>query len=46
MFYYYSLEVIRDSFMISYNEEYIEENAILDLSPGDEIAVIPPISGG
>ena len=32
------------SFLLAVNEEYAEPDLLL--SPGDEIAVIPPVSGG
>ncbi len=37
---------LKGSFMIAVNEEYLEENADITVSEGDELAVIPPISGG
>lgn len=35
---------VRRSAMLSLNQEYAEENA--PLSDGDEVAMIPPVSGG
>jgi len=32
------------SYMIAVNDEYADDNTIL--CPGDEIAIIPPVSGG
>ena len=32
------------SFMISVNGEYVSEDTII--KPGDEVAIIPPVSGG
>ncbi|KAK8397765.1 hypothetical protein O3P69_004516 [Scylla paramamosain] len=37
---------LRDSLIISLNQEYCEPGQGLELSNGDEIAIIPPISGG
>ena len=37
---------LRDSLIISLNQEYCEPGQALELSNGDEVAVIPPISGG
>ncbi|KAL4228299.1 Molybdopterin synthase catalytic subunit [Mactra antiquata] len=45
---YNSLEVLRESLVLSLNEEYvsIDDVTILELNTNDTIAVIPPISGG
>lgn len=43
---YPGLEVIRDNIILTLNENYLEGNENIDLRPSDEIAVIPPISGG
>lgn len=41
------LEQLGQAWVLSVNEEYIEETEEeISLSQGDEIAVIPPISGG
>ncbi|TMW46493.1 hypothetical protein DOY81_008425 [Sarcophaga bullata] len=43
----YKLTVIRDNLIIAINESYCENlNIELQLQEGDEIAIIPPISGG
>ncbi|XP_062583270.1 molybdopterin synthase sulfur carrier subunit-like [Saccostrea cucullata] len=43
---YPSLEVIADNIILSLNEEYIDDSQQLTLRESDEVAVIPPISGG
>lgn len=43
---YPSLQVIAENIILSLNEEYIDDNQQLTLREGDEVAVIPPISGG
>lgn len=43
---YPSLQVIAENIILSLNEEYIDDNQLLTLREGDEVAVIPPISGG
>lgn len=43
---YPSLQVIAENIILSLNEEYVDENQQLTLREGDEVAVIPPISGG
>jgi len=46
---YPSLKILSESLLLSHNEEYIDvvDNiTTLTLKSGDEIAVIPPISGG
>lgn len=40
------LNRLGDAFVLSLNEDYLEEEGLLHLSEGDELAVIPPISGG
>ena len=41
-----SLSPIQNSVVLAVNQTYIEWNQELVLRPGDEVAVIPPISGG
>ena len=36
--------VIKDQILLAHNMQYIEGN--IKLSDGDEIALIPPVSGG
>ena len=43
---YQSIQKIRNSVIIAVNQEYHSEEEIITLKEGDEIAVIPPISGG
>lgn len=43
---YPSLQVIAENIILSLNEEYIDDNQQLTLREGDDVAVIPPISGG
>lgn len=44
----YNLQSLNGTFLIALNSEYCDESntSPLDLSAGDELAVIPPISGG
>nr|CAH7763140.1 unnamed protein product [Callosobruchus chinensis] len=42
----YSLNEIQNNVILSVNEEYCDAESILTLKQGDEIAVIPPLSGG
>ena len=40
------LKRLGDTFVLSHNENYIEQTSEIRLAPGDELAIIPPISGG
>lgn len=42
----YSLEAIKNNIILAVNEEYCSEDQIITLKGGEEIAVIPPLSGG
>lgn len=42
----FSLSSIEDSVILAVNEEYITPDQTVQLKPGEEVAVIPPISGG
>lgn len=42
----FKLESIRDTLIIAVNEEFVSSDTTLELSEKDEIAVIPPLSGG
>lgn len=42
----YSLAAIKNNILISINEEIFESNTFINLNCGDEIAIIPPLSGG
>ncbi|XP_014256852.1 molybdopterin synthase sulfur carrier subunit [Cimex lectularius] len=41
----HSLDLIKANVILAQNEEYIETGEV-ELKEGDEIAVIPPLSGG
>ena len=40
------LKRLGGTFVLSLNENYIDQDSELSLGTGDELAVIPPISGG
>lgn len=40
------LESLRDQVIVALNQEYLEQVHAINLAKGDEIAFIPPISGG
>lgn len=43
----FNISIIRDNLILAINESYCDNlNSELQLQEGDEIAVIPPISGG
>ncbi|XP_072379844.1 molybdopterin synthase sulfur carrier subunit [Diabrotica undecimpunctata] len=42
----YSLQDIQNQIILSVNERFWQPNDIIYLNSGDEIAVIPPLSGG
>ena len=44
----FSLEVISDNFVLALNEQYILPDQLnkITLKAGDELAIIPPLSGG
>jgi len=42
----FKLESIRNQIILALNEEFVVPNSTLILSEKDEIAVIPPLSGG
>lgn len=42
----YNLKAIEKNFIIALNQEYCSLGTILALKENDEIAVIPPLSGG
>lgn len=42
----YELAVIKDAVVLAINEEYCDLDGEVTVRSGDEIAVIPPLSGG
>lgn len=40
------LKILQDNLLLSVNQEYIEKEQLVEVFSGDEVAVIPPISGG
>lgn len=42
----FSLETIQNNVILALNEEFILANATIELKEKDEIAIIPPLSGG
>lgn len=42
----YSLNILSNNIILAINEEYCEEHQKFILKQGDELAVIPPLSGG
>ena len=44
--FHFSLIQIEKTILIAVNQEYIGTDQTVQLKAGDEIAVIPPISGG
>ena len=42
----YRLSVLEGGVVLAVNQEYVGQDEEVQLSPGDEVAVIPPISGG
>lgn len=41
----FNLEIIKNNFILALNQDYIEAG-LLELKNNDELAVIPPLSGG
>ena len=46
LIFFFRLTIIKDNIIVTLNENYLEENQEVVLKSSDEIAVIPPISGG
>lgn len=42
----YNLGLIRDTIVLAVNEEYCDLDGEVVIKTGDEVAVIPPLSGG
>ncbi len=40
------IDSIKNSISLALNESYIEMEKVLELKENDELAIIPPISGG
>ncbi|KHN83091.1 Molybdopterin synthase sulfur carrier subunit [Toxocara canis] len=40
------LACIRHCCLLAVNQEYVNDDGYISISPGSEIAVIPPLSGG
>ena len=43
---HFKLEIIKDTFILAINEVFVEDEKSLLLKDRDEIAIIPPLSGG
>jgi len=43
---YPQLSVLQDTFILAVNQEYLDSGDSVTFRQGDEVAVIPPISGG
>ena len=41
-----SLSPLRECVVVAVNQEYIDKEQVIHLKTGDEVAIIPPISGG
>lgn len=41
-----SLSPIKETVIVALNQEYVAKEQRVEVRPGDEVAVIPPISGG
>ena len=41
-----SLSPLKGSVIVAVNQEYIDKEQVIHLKAGDEVAIIPPISGG
>lgn len=42
----FKLEALGDTLILAINEDYCDPETVLDLRSQDDIAVIPPLSGG
>ena len=42
----YSLSSLSDCAVVAVNQEYVEKDQTIHIKEGDEVAIIPPISGG
>lgn len=42
----FHLQSIANHIILAHNQEFCDLNSVLELNEGDEIAVVPPLSGG
>lgn len=42
----YHLQPIKNNVILAHNEDFCDINSVIVLEEGDEIAVVPPLSGG
>lgn len=42
----FQLHPIENNIILAHNQEFCDLNALLVLNEGDEVAVVPPLSGG
>lgn len=45
-YFFFSLLPIQGSVIVAVNQEYTDKEQVIHLKSGDEVAIIPPISGG
>lgn len=42
----FGLHTIANNFVLAVNQDYFESGGVIELSNGDEVAIIPPLSAG